>query len=704
MNTTTRKLTTKEIFNYINRKFKTIIIDDKSCYLKTKCQSCNEYESCSNTFSNEIFSSCIIQMIEFSIENKKKVIFIEKEGHIILSEDKINIIRKFIDIKNLIDKNNLQLLKRINSNQVNGCKTCKLEEVIKPQKIGDIFNKNLFSKDPMKYYLVIKSIKSFLIKNEDCNKCLNKKGKIDKLIDSIESIKLFNKIPMNDYLKNRKKRHFLDYLSPIQELKQFYEKEQNDYKPIASYKIMNSNLVHVNIFKDIDELEYLYEYKINLPISLELFNYIMKKLEQDLMHDDYFLSLIKLNKILNYIIDFIKQNIKNYIDLNNEMFFEDLATYIGFSILKWKKLFPLLIDNQIEEIFLDSIDGFVYLNHSKFQKCKTTISLTRDEINAIISRLRLETNKNLNHLFPSLKCVFKNKFFYIRMGIDVEPINYNKFSLDIRRLNKNIFNLIDLIRLKTLSLDMAAFLSYCMHLRYNVTIIGKTDSGKTTLLNSLDLTYPQYFRKIYVEDIIETVDQDLYSYHQLKFQVDEQFNKSRIITNILHRSPDVLILGEILTKEETNALFHCLSIGLNGIQTIHASSIDALIRRLRIHFEIDLSCFEDLGFLVLMKKFENGTRKIIKISELSVQGNETIKIKNLCEYNPKTETWSRINYESSTKIKKFLDNSKFTNEMLNKYINEVKTCLGNIISKKNQSKIYMAKKLNQIYIRFINYF
>lgn len=71
---------------------------------------------------------------------------------------------------------------------------------------------------------------------------------------------------------------------------------------------------------------------------------------------------------------------------------------------------------------------------------------------------------------------------------------------------------------------------------------------------------------------------------------------------MLHRSPDLIYLGEILTQEEAEAMFHCLSAGLTGFQTIHANSLESLINRFLSHFNIDQTCLNDLDLLVLMKK------------------------------------------------------------------------------------------------------
>ncbi|MFX0100361.1 MAG: ATPase, T2SS/T4P/T4SS family [Candidatus Hodarchaeota archaeon] len=247
-------------------------------------------------------------------------------------------------------------------------------------------------------------------------------------------------------------------------------------------------------------------------------------------------------------------------------------------------------------------------------------------------------------------------------------------------------------------LKFVQFIAIC-----NLTIIGRTDSGKTTLLNALDLIYPENFRKIYVEDVVETVNQDPSIHHQLKFQSNDKDLKPRIIKNLLHRTPDVLILGEILTKEETDALFHCLSVGLKGMQTIHANSCESLLTRLRIHFNIDPICLKDLDFIVYLKKIESGNRRLIEFSEVNIGENHqesTVLIK----YSPKTDTWNTFDIEKSNIIKKFLNNSKMDKEQLREYLMKLEKVLKNAVKNSKYKREELIRHLNQVYIDHADYF
>lgn len=326
-----------------------------------------------------------------------------------------------------------------------------------------------------------------------------------------------------------------------------------------------------------------------------------------------------------------------------------IAFLAALQKLNLQKLFPLLIDDNIEEIFLDSPNDKLYLNHQKYGRCRTDKKFTLKEIDRIKTLLRIYSGKSVDYINPSIKLVLNNKYFYCRFAIDTEPINLNKFSLDIRKLNKNIFTIQDLLKNKTLNPILAAYLYFSVLRRVNITVTGETNTGKTTLINALDLLVPKEFRKIYVESITESLNQSKFERHQLKYKVDpleasnkQKFSKQNQIKKLLHRTPDIIYLGEILAREEAEAMFHCLAAGLRGFQTIHSNNLDSLMNRLLYHFEINISCLKDLDLLILMNKTRE-KRKILSISEINHDTKQANGVyRQIFEYNPDSDKWNLL--------------------------------------------------------------
>ena len=170
---------------------------------------------------------------------------------------------------------------------------------------------------------------------------------------------------------------------------------------------------------------------------------------------------------------------------------------------------------------------------------------------------------------------------------------------------------------------------------------------------------------------------------------EEKSSKGKEIYKLLHRSGDLIILGEILSKLETSALFHCLSAGLRGLQTTHASSVQGLINRWLVHFKIDKTCLNDLDIIVMMRKI--GNKRIIQsINEITYNNqSKKVEIFQIFEYNPINQEWdSGISIEKS---KLFKNINKIINLSQEKY-NQIISQLNNMfIVEINQNSLENRK-------------
>ncbi|MHA1372253.1 MAG: ATPase, T2SS/T4P/T4SS family, partial [Promethearchaeota archaeon] len=620
--------------------------ESESWNISINCMRCSKNTLCNPNFKNIYFSNCIFKILKNEANFEVLNIYIDDE--LFFSEKEIKIIKNFMRLQYFVDSINRKILKEFKNTCKRYSSSCYLKNLLTPKNPIIFFSKNYFLTNFNEFIKTFEKIELFLRKNKICRKCL----KIEiKILDKIE--KYLNALVQNPesakkLIKlNKNSKDVKIDLNPLNNLiickegrrnvQRYYDK--SGLLPVKSYYVDNSKIIEVHIYEIKNEIEKYYEIKYHHPFSEDFMYFLENEIKKELLDKKVLLESENLNDLISRIVRISKSVLSRSIqDTAITKKINDLSTYLSFSILGLKKIFPLLIDDYIEEVFLDSPDSSIYISHVEFDKCKTNITLLNKEIKSFINKIRFETNKNLNEIYPTLKCVLKNQFFNLRINVDVKPLNYKNFSLDIRRLNKKFFNILELISLKTLSIDLAAFLIFCLHIRFNITIIGRTNSGKTTLLNALDIMYPRHFRKIYVEDVVETIDQDQDNSHQLKFQINHNSGKSELIKNLLHRTPDVLVLGEILTKKECEALFHCLSVGLKGLQTIHANDSESLLTRFMVHFGIDPSCISDIDFLVLMKKFENGQRRVIEITEF-INENETFKTHKIALFDPNNETW-----------------------------------------------------------------
>ncbi len=656
----------------------------KEIFLILDCYQCPEKEK--NFY---LYRKCKFCYLFSLFKNKNR-----KFNYISILWDEIlikpNQFYMFLDYFKLLKKIK-RTNQKIENKRIQGCKykefACKIlpnfsslhkiedYEYLDPILVYDFILKRLDS-----YKKKLKTVDSI------CKKCFCFIEKSENLL-----LKLFSNLRIIKKFKNFKNNHI-----SLQNYDPFYEYLFSGGLFLRKKKIEKKNFA----MKENWELFHIYKTGENEIFKVHIYNvpyenekrYIVDFFFKRKVNEDYFYKIIqdilqniKIDEIdklipLETLIEIYKKESIKFLNSKFELsktVKNKIAFIATLKKLNFDKLFPLLIDDFIEEIFLDSPDGEIYINHQRYGRCRTSLRFNSKEIERIKTFFRLYSGKRLDFMNPTIKFVMKNKFFYCRFSIDVEPIQINNFALDIRKLNKNILTIQDLLKNGTLDSVIAAFLYFNILRRKNITVTGETDTGKTTLINAFDLLTPKEFRKIYIENIIESLNQFDYGKHQLKYKVnslegskEEKYSKSTQIKTLLHRTPDIIYLGEILTKEEAKAMFHCLAAGLRGFQTIHSKNIDSLINRFLYHFKIDQSCLNDLDLIILMKKNFN-ERKVIGVFEVF----RNIDVNNkfyypLFKYNPESQKWALFKslYETNV-ITELTDYENLPEDKFSSFIN-----------------------------------
>ncbi|MHA2408061.1 MAG: ATPase, T2SS/T4P/T4SS family [Candidatus Ranarchaeia archaeon] len=400
--------------------------------------------------------------------------------------------------------------------------------------------------------------------------------------------------------------------------------DTSSLKKVSSYE--NSPFT-IDIYKDTKE-----EFRWYVPSAItnkEPYDVIFRTIIDQV--DSYLFetlpsAVLKLDQVLGIIQERSKFLLSTQYPNISSSVRNSLALLTSAELSGLSPIFPYLIDDQIHEFYLDGPGTNLYLDHEKFGRCLTPTTLSQVSLNRIRTRLRIESGQRLDAGMPSLKTEIITKLFHVRASIDIPPLAYSGPYLDVRRLKLNKFNLIELVRRGTISSRAAAFLFYTLQRRCNVIIIGAPGSGKTTLANALNALAPKHWRKIFLEDSIESIPEVPEGYHQLRLQVppfggeNSTLSKSKEIIKLLHRSPDYLFLGEIQTAEHSQSMFHALSSGLAGIQTCHANSPTDLLLRWIYHHEVPPSCLGATGvivFLVRDPSLANSKRLVLQISEIN---------------------------------------------------------------------------------------
>jgi Flp pilus assembly CpaF family ATPase len=320
-----------------------------------------------------------------------------------------------------------------------------------------------------------------------------------------------------------------------------------------------------------------------------------------------------------------------------------LAKLICYESIGIGSVSAFLIDEDVEEFFIDQPGVPIYLDHRKWGRCRTNITPSFSELKKIETRVRAESGFRLDRLNPSIKTEISTRGFAVRASLDISPLAADGFHLDVRKLERKRLSLVALIENGTISSEAAAYLYFCFLRKVNIIAVGEPGSGKTTMINALDLLTPSSWRKITIEDALESIPQKEFGKHQVRLKV-EPFeerkrlrSKSREIISLLHRTPDVIYLGEIQTASHSKAMFHALSAGLTGLQTCHAYSPEQALVRWVVHHNVPPICLRQAGIIIHMKKIGLDTERI-----------EKRKVIRVCEVKEEVGKGKSINFSSNS--------------------------------------------------------
>ncbi|MBD3192058.1 MAG: hypothetical protein GF308_15535 [Candidatus Heimdallarchaeota archaeon] len=378
----------------------------------------------------------------------------------------------------------------------------------------------------------------------------------------------------------------------------------------------------IHILKDSSGRQY---YSPSPAFETSRYFSLTNAIERKILSQSGFLDtkVIRLQSLFSYLEQAVKEQLANYslkAPSVSKSFFIDWMVY---RIVGLEEIMPLLLDDYVQEIYLDKPNTSLYLDHQDFGRCVSDVNLSDSVLERLKTRLCLEKDAIINYLNPSLKVDVQTDKFHIRATMDAPPLASEGISLNVRKLRKKIWTLPELIDNKMLSIEAAAYLFFIMHHRKNITIIGEPGTGKTTLANAIDLLTPSQWRKITIEDVIESIDQSKYNKFQTRFVVspfeakNSRRSKSEEIIKLLHRSPSWVYLGEIQTAEHSRALFEALSAGLVGIQTCHGRTIELMLMRWVHQHEISLASLLSLDLLISVSSSFNDWKIVRKVNRLS---------------------------------------------------------------------------------------
>lgn len=346
----------------------------------------------------------------------------------------------------------------------------------------------------------------------------------------------------------------------------------------------------------------------------------------------------------DYINSEIDASLEGY-DLSN-LERNHVFNLIQNEITGYGPITPLLEDNAITEIMVNAPDEIYVEIDGKIVRDESISFINNKHIIRTIQRIVQPLGRTIDSANPMVDARLRDGS---RLNAVIPPLSLKGPVLTIRKFNKKLENIDDLLRRGSLTVDMARFLEVAVEAKLNIIISGGTGTGKTTLLNILSGFLGEDERIITIEDAAEL---KLHQKHVISLETrltnyegEGEVTIRDLVRNSLRMRPDRIIVGEVRGKEAFD-MMQAMNTGHEGsITTLHANnSIDALNRLetmiLMNEMEIPVSAVRGyienaIDIIVQIDRLSDGKRKITSISELAGIKDGEIVVKEIFTYKQK---------------------------------------------------------------------
>ncbi len=315
--------------------------------------------------------------------------------------------------------------------------------------------------------------------------------------------------------------------------------------------------------------------------------------------------------------------------------YQKIYYYICRDFIGMNEVEPLLRDYFVEDIECNGADTPIYIVHRTYRNIKTNIIFKdADRLGSFVEKLAQRTGKYISYADPILDASLPDGS---RVNATyTKDITSRGPTFTIRKFTETPWTPTQLVSFKTLSPEMLAYLWILVQYKMNILITGGTSSGKTTLLNAIAFFIPPEARVVSIED---TRELNLPRENWLPSVVRTatgggetgEISLFTLLRSSFRQNPDYVIVGEVRGKE-TSVLFQGMASGHASISTIHADSVDTVIKRLETPpIELSPTLLNVLDCVCIMthaivKKQE--TRRLKEIVEIINVNPEGVAITN----------------------------------------------------------------------------
>jgi pilus assembly protein CpaF len=320
-----------------------------------------------------------------------------------------------------------------------------------------------------------------------------------------------------------------------------------------------------------------------------------------------------------------------------------LLDWVIADILGYGPLEPLLDDSSITEVMVNGPKNVYIERYGLIEK--TNVTFENDaHLMRIIDRIVSPLGRRVDESSPMVDARLPSGY---RVNATIPPLSLDGPLLTIRKFATTPYTAQDLIANGTFSPHLVTFIKACVESRVNIVISGGTGTGKTTLLNVVSAFIPNRERILTIEDTAELqMKQDHVGRLEKRppnVEGKGEVTIRQLVINALRMRPDRIIVGEARGGEALDML-QAMNTGHDGsMTTIHSNSPRDTLRRietmvLMAGMDLPLKAIREqvasaIELIIHMNRMRDGTRKVVKVSEVQGMEGDAIVLQDLFVYD-----------------------------------------------------------------------
>ena len=287
----------------------------------------------------------------------------------------------------------------------------------------------------------------------------------------------------------------------------------------------------------------------------------------------------------------------------------------------------MMTDANVEDCSCDGVDVPLYIYHRKYGSIRSNIRFKEEAaLDGFVVWLAQKCGKHISVASPLLDATIPDgSRLQATLG---KHVTKRGSSFTIRRFRDNPFTPLDLLKFKTMSTEMMAYLWIGIEHGESMLVCGGTASGKTTTLNAVLLFIPPQMKIVSIEDTRELnlphdnwipgLTRDGFGGKSaVTGKAAGEIDMFDLLTAAMRQRPQYLMVGEVRGKE-AYVVFQAMATGKTCYSTFHAEDVQAMVHRMENDpINLPRALITALNMVMLQAQVKVGTKMTRRVKSLT---------------------------------------------------------------------------------------